>query len=264
MATVYEMQNAPTAAEYVGALTALGTRVTDEHRLLFRVHHHAPNRAATAKQIAEWAGVASWGVVNLRYAKLGRAVCEQLGIEPQLRPDNTYQWWSVWSRGWNTPGGFVWQMLPQVAAAFEQLGWVGPSAGFIFPDEVAGASPLVEGAVCRVTVNAYERNPEARRRCIAAHHPRCYACGFDFGAAYGPEFAGFIHIHHLRPLSEIGREYVVDPVVDLRPVCPNCHAVIHHGGRLRSIDEVRQLRAQQRHAEPDAAPDRGRKAGPGC
>jgi hypothetical protein len=32
----------------------------------------------------------------------------------------------------------------------------------------------------------------------------------------------------------------VDPVADLRPVCPNCHAVIHLGGACRSIDEVRQ------------------------
>ena len=54
-------------------------------------------------------------------------------------------------------------------------------------------------------------------------------------------FAGFIHVHHLRPLSEIRGEYMVDPVADLCPVCPNCHAVIHYGGRLRGIDEVRQL-----------------------
>ena len=72
----------------------------------------------------------------------------------------------------------------------------------------------------------------------------CVICGFDFGSVYGSEFAGFIHVHHLRQLSDVGGEYVVDPVADLRPVCPNCHAVIHHGGRLRSIDEVRQLLAQ--------------------
>ena len=255
MATVFEMQNAPTVLEYSRALTALGPRVTNEHRSLFRVHYHAPDRAATAKQIAAWAGVASWGVVNLSYAKLGRAVCDYLGIKPQLRPDDTYRWWSVWSRGWNMPGGFVWQMLPQVATALEQLGWVGVSATVTSPDEVVDVAPLFEGAVCRVTVNAYERNPEARQRCIAAHQPRCYACEFDFGSVYGPEFAGFIHVHHLRPLSEVGGEYVVDPVEDSRPVCPNCHAVIHHGGRLRGIEEVRLLLAQQRYAEPDIVPD---------
>ena len=248
MATVFEMHNTPTVDGYVRALTALNKRVTEKHRSLFRVHYHAPDRIGTAKQLASWAGVRHWVVVNSRYARLGHAVCDELDIKPQLRSDNTYRWWSVWSRGWDTPGGFVWQMLPVVAAAFEQLGWVGPSASFFLPEEVTNAPPLVEGAICRVTVNTYERNPEARRRCIAAHQPRCYACEFEFGATYGAEFAGYIHVHHLRPLSELGGEYVVDPVEDLRPVCPNCHAVLHHGGRLRSIEEVRQLLAQQRLA----------------
>jgi 5-methylcytosine-specific restriction enzyme A len=28
-------------------------------------------------------------------------------------------------------------------------------------------------------------------------------------------------------LSEIKEEYEVDPVKDLKPLCPNCHAIIH-------------------------------------
>jgi hypothetical protein len=109
------------------------------------------------------------------------------------------------------------------------------------PEEVTEPGELREGAVKIIAVNAYERNAEARRQCIAAHQPRCCICGFDFGAAYGPEFDGFIHVHHLRPLSEIGGEYEVNPIEDLRPVCPNCHAVVHFGGRNRSIEEVKEL-----------------------
>lgn len=37
-----------------------------------------------------------------------------------------------------------------------------------------------EGSIHQVTVNAYERNPEARRKCIAHYGARCCACGFDF------------------------------------------------------------------------------------
>ena len=111
---------------------------------------------------------------------------------------------------------------------------------FTLPDEVS-SSGLIEGAARTITVNAYERNAEARRKCLAAHGTECCVCGFNFGARYGPEADGYIHVHHVRPLSEIGGEYVVDPVVDLRPVCPNCHAVLHLGGRCRSIEEVRQL-----------------------
>ncbi|SDW13588.1 5-methylcytosine-specific restriction enzyme A [Thiocapsa roseopersicina] len=46
---------------------------------------------------------------------------------------------------------------------------------------------------------------------------------------------------NLTPLSEIGARYAVNPITDLRPVCPNCHAVIHLGGCTRSIDEVREM-----------------------
>lgn len=115
------------------------------------------------------------------------------------------------------------------------------AAGFVSPDEVPSIVPLVEGAACRITVNAYERNPEARRQCIEVHGTRCCVCGFSFGTLYGAEAEGYIHVHHVRPLSEIGGEYVVDPVEDMRPVCPNCHAVLHLGGHCRTIEEVRHL-----------------------
>jgi predicted HNH restriction endonuclease len=107
-------------------------------------------------------------------------------------------------------------------------------------EEVTRAG-LVEGEVCQVVINAYERNPIARSRCIAHYGPSCVVCGFNFGAVYGPLAEGFIHVHHVKPMSEIGAAYEVDPVADLRPVCPNCHAVIHLGGECRSIEAVRQL-----------------------
>jgi hypothetical protein len=124
------------------------------------------------------------------------------------------------------------------------------------PEELPADSPLIEGVARSVLVNAYERNPEARRRCVAHYGANCSVCGFNFGAIYGPIAEGCIHVHHLRPLSEVGGEYVVDPVEDLRPVCPNCHAVIHWGGGSRSIEEVKLLwrnRAEQKH-EADRKP----------
>lgn len=71
------------------------------------------------------------------------------------------------------------------------------------PLDVVDALPanLIEGAVKRVSVNAYERNPVARKLCIAAHGCRCAACNFDFDAVYGELGRGFIHVHHLRPFN---------------------------------------------------------------
>jgi predicted HNH restriction endonuclease len=48
-------------------------------------------------------------------------------------------------------------------------------------------------------------------------------------------------------ISEIGKEYVVNPLADLRPMCPNCHAVLHRRTSAYSIEEVRSFlqRAQR-------------------
>lgn len=95
------------------------------------------------------------------------------------------------------------------------------------PEEVPISQQLWEGAVRIVRVNAYERNAVARQACLDHWGTRCCVCGFDFEAVYGDLGAGYIHVHHLVPLAEIAEEYEVNPIEDLRPVCPNCHAMIH-------------------------------------
>ena len=116
---------------------------------------------------------------------------------------------------------------------------------FQLPDEVPSGAVYSEGSVRTVVVNRYERDPQARLACISAHGGSCCVCGFNFAAVYGPEAQGYIHVHHLRPLSEVGGDYIVDPVADLRPVCPNCHAVLHLRGLCLTIDEVRRLMSEQ-------------------
>ncbi|MDJ0530571.1 MAG: HNH endonuclease, partial [Microcystis sp. M53600_WE12] len=69
----------------------------------------------------------------------------------------------------------------------------------------------------------------------------CFVCGFDFSKVYGELGDGFIHVHHLRPLSEIKQQYRVDPINDLRPVCPNCHAMIHRRTPPLSIKELQEV-----------------------
>lgn len=50
-------------------------------------------------------------------------------------------------------------------------------------------------------------------------------------------------MHHIKPISEIGGEYVVDPVRDLVPVCPNCHMMLHSKAEgVYSVEELKQLR----------------------
>lgn len=111
----------------------------------------------------------------------------------------------------------------------------------MLPQEVAVGELFLEGAVRSVLVNQYERNSAARSACIDHYGPQCYVCGFDFGNAYGSAFSRCIHVHHLCPLSSIGNSYQVDPVADLRPICPNCHAVVHKRDPCYTIAEARTL-----------------------
>ena len=86
---------------------------------------------------------------------------------------------------------------------------------------------FTEGAVRTVEESEYERNREARAKCLALYGLTCNVCGFNFEQIYGSIGHDYIHVHHLVPLSSIGVEYVINPVTDLVPVCPNCHAMLH-------------------------------------
>ena len=98
-----------------------------------------------------------------------------------------------------------------------------------------------EGTRIKRLVNKFERDTKARDKCIEHYGAVCRACKFDFKEEYGEIGKGFIHVHHLVPISEIGKSYKVDPINDLIPVCPNCHAMIHKGKpKPFTIDEIKE------------------------
>lgn len=241
----------PRAERYVAAFRAVAG-LTDRHFQLPRLHYHAPERTVTVKRLAELVGYSNYSVANAQYGRLARLVGEQLNYSPEPQRLGTLVTFDKRHGEWH------WLMRPQVAEALESLGWV-EGVGVLLPEEVAAAAePVVEGARVRILVSVYERDPEARRRCLAVHGTTCCICGFSFGAVYGEVAEGFTHVHHLRPLSEAGGTHQIDPVADLRPVCPNCHAVLHHRVPAYSIEDVREFLVQQRHAEPAVAPDPAR------
>jgi 5-methylcytosine-specific restriction protein A len=107
--------------------------------------------------------------------------------------------------------------------------------------EASEGQSYIEGTARTVQVNRYERNVEARRACIRHYGLNCVVCGFNFQQAYGNIGIGFIHVHHLTPLSLVGEQYEVDPIKDLRPVCANCHAMFHQQTPPLSIEELRAI-----------------------
>lgn len=125
-----------------------------------------------------------------------------------------------------------------MTAASEQLPTV-QSGEPGFPDEV---SEFVEGATKQVIVNAYERNPEVRAACLLEYGYSCVVCAFNFFEKFGKIGKDFIHVHHLEPISKTKEQHPVDPVKDLRPVCPNCHAMLHRSEPPFAIDELIAIR----------------------
>ncbi|PYK61044.1 MAG: hypothetical protein DME21_10095, partial [Verrucomicrobia bacterium] len=139
------------------------------------------------------------------------------------------------------PPPFTHTSTAGLAAISSKPSGLADANNFVSPDEVTLHGALTEGAVKSILVNAYERSPEARRKCIEHYGLACFVCGFNFGAVYASTARGCIHVHHLKPLSELRAKYVVDPIVDLRPVCPNCHAVIHSREPQYTVDQVRAM-----------------------
>jgi 5-methylcytosine-specific restriction protein A len=125
----------------------------------------------------------------------------------------------------DSPVGVVWQFTDQADLYAEEIG--------------ADATTFMEGKSKQITVSVYERNGAARRQCVRHHGESCAVCGMSFGDRYGAIGEGFIHVHHKIPVSIIAKEYQLDPVADLVPVCPNCHAMLHRSKPPMSIEQLR-------------------------
>ncbi len=151
--------------------------------------------------------------------------------ELQQSPLSSFRW-GVQASGISIP--------KPVAEALEGL-WKSRTGRAPGTPPAAIATTLPEGAKRSIVVNAYERNLLARAACIAHHGHRCHVCGVDLGEKFGEIADGFIHVHHIVPISSIGHNYEVNPIHDLIPVCPTCHAVIHLQVPPLGIDEAKAL-----------------------
>lgn len=105
----------------------------------------------------------------------------------------------------------------------------------------AAKTKFLEGTLKEVVLTRPERDPTARAACIAHYGLRCSVCTLLFQERYGVLGKRFIHVHHLRPIADLKEEQIVDPIQDLRPVCPNCHAMLHQRTPPVTIEELRAL-----------------------
>ena len=107
-------------------------------------------------------------------------------------------------------------------------------------EEIELYEPRAEGNLVTYYGRRYERDPINRKRAIEFHGLSCKVCGFNFEEVYGERGKDFIEVHHVKPLSTLEKEIVIDPEQDLVPVCANCHRMIHR--RRDNILTVRDLK----------------------
>lgn len=111
----------------------------------------------------------------------------------------------------------------------------------VWQEEAELQAAYWEGGRTSVYVNKYERNPKARQLCIEHYGSDCFICKQNMASIYGDTASGLVHVHHVTPLADMGEEYQVDPVRDLVPICPNCHAVIHRKNPPYTVKEVAEM-----------------------
>lgn len=98
-----------------------------------------------------------------------------------------------------------------------------------------------EGSKYDVCVSRYERNSANRTLCLSKYGYTCQICGFNFQLVYGEIGKNFIHVHHIIPVSQMGENYHVNPLNEMIPVCPNCHAMLHRKEPPYSPEELKEI-----------------------
>ena len=145
--------------------------------------------------------------------------------------------------------------VPASAEATLRQLWrdMGPTADH--PAQVVPGT-FAPDTVSSVDLNRYERAPDARGRCLAFHGTACAACGFSFEASFGDIGRGFIDVHHIVPPALLSSGYQLDPVADLVPLCPNCHAMVHYGVTSpRTVSELRNILSASGHLRGEVVPE---------
>lgn len=171
--------------------------------------HKAP--ASQIGLLLGYTGKNTSSPLNLEIGRYAKRIAEHYEINFTARSMRKYKYWDLFFKGWDEEPFFIWQLRPELKEALEVTGLTGEEQ---YPEEIPidDQTTLTEGLKRTILVNTYERNPKARQKCIEDWKPVCSVCDFDFEKKYGDLGKGFIHVHHLVPVSDIGRTYQVDPV----------------------------------------------------
>lgn len=152
--------------------------------------------------------------------------------------------------------------LEELNYKFPDYNWTPQSSGMMIPYDIEMELSLLtknhnnisfsikkekfkvyrEGKPKIVNYKTYDRSLPARQECIGYYGYDCSVCRFNFEATFGELGKNYIEVHHLKQIADIGEEYQIDPIKDLRPVCANCHRMLHKERPVLAIEELRARR----------------------
>lgn len=103
-------------------------------------------------------------------------------------------------------------------------------------------SEFFEGGAKKSYLTIYERDPQAREQAVTIHGYSCMACNFNFENKYGEWGKGYIHVHHLKPISTVNEKSSINPNTDLIVLCANCHSMVHRRkDKVLSFEELKSI-----------------------
>jgi 5-methylcytosine-specific restriction protein A len=117
------------------------------------------------------------------------------------------------------------------------------TASEVLVGEVESMNPewKSEGSKIERTIQAFERSRFNRSICLEYYGFMCRGCGVMLEKIYGPIGAEVIHVHHIVPVSQMNGGYVLNPIKDLVPLCPNCHNIVHRQNPPLAVGSLKEL-----------------------
>ena len=215
----------------------------DKNLEMFQVMYSFDKQAAPASQIGKilgHSGKKTDGPISLEMGRYARRIEKKHQITFNKGDKGEDILYELFFNGWHVGTLFFWQLREELVEAIEETGL---SEDRIFPEKIPvdEQEKLFEGAKRTLIVNSYERNSKARQRCLEANGLICKVCDFDFEKNYGELGKGYINVHHIIPIHKVGKNYEVDPINDLQPVCPNCHSMLHRIEPPLQIEELKSI-----------------------
>ena len=115
--------------------------------------------------------------------------------------------------------------------------------GILESFEPVDQTGLPEGKRTTVIANRYERRGYNRVLCIREYGYKCWVCDMSFPDIYPGLGSDYIQVHHVVPVSQLGPNYIINPIEDLVPLCSNCHSMIHWPNQktFRTPAELRNI-----------------------